>query len=390
LQSRAYLGGRILLVDDEPSNVLVLERMLSREGYTSVVSTTDSRQALRLFHEARTDLVLLDLMMPHLDGFQVMEQIMASLPEESFVPILVLTADATPQALQRALSAGAKDFLTKPFDRIELLLRVKNLLETRFLYLAMQHQLESLETIASRAEAAVTSRDVSLMEISHDLGQPLAAVRLTTEALRQDLQEAPRAELQGLARDLDRIDSAAEQIAAMISELSDLARLQMGRGLVLHREPTDLVSLAKRLLDDRRKVSRRHKLKLQAPSALEGNWDRLRLQRVLSNLVSNAIKFSPSGGEVAVSIEAIDQDGKAAARLRVSDQGIGIPATDLPHIFDRFFRASNAVSLIEGSGIGLAGARQIVEHHGGSMELESEEGRGTTVIVTLPLEAASA
>src|SRR6266545_2160850 len=135
MQGEAYLGGRILIVDDEESNVVLLQRMLARAGYGHLTGITDSRNVLQLFQEVQPDLVLLDLMMPHLDGFAVMEQLAVQLPEGSYVPILVLTADVTPEALRRALSAGARDFLTKPFDQTELLLRVKNLLETRFLYL---------------------------------------------------------------------------------------------------------------------------------------------------------------------------------------------------------------------------------------------------------------
>jgi signal transduction histidine kinase len=386
----AYLSGRILVVDDEESNVLLLERMLTRAGYRSVTTTTDSREALPLFRERRPDLVLLDLMMPHLDGFAVMEQIQAELPDDAYVPILVLTADVTPEALRRALSAGARDFLTKPFDHTELLLRVKNLLETRLLYLGLQHQMGRLEQMVAQAERAIRVRDESLSEITHDIGQPLAALKLTAELLRQSVNEGGIQEPQLLAQDLARLESAADQISAMISELSDLARLQIGRDLVLQRQPTDLVSLAGSVLADMGKTAHRHKLRLEtAVDSLVGNWDPVRIRRVLTNLVDNAIKYSPVGGDVVIALENVAADGGDCARLTVRDRGIGIPAGDLPHVFDRFFRAGNAAAASAGTGVGLAGVKQIVEQHGGSISLESVEGEGTTVTVTLPLESRS-
>ena len=127
----------ILIVDDEPANVSLLERILKREGFTALISTTEPREALRLFREHPVDLVLLDLMMPDLDGFALLETFARLIPDNSYLPILVLTADATLPTRRRALSLGAKDFLTKPFDAIEAVLRIFNLLETRILTLEL-------------------------------------------------------------------------------------------------------------------------------------------------------------------------------------------------------------------------------------------------------------
>lgn len=128
------LASRILIVDDQPANLRLLEDLLAREGFVNVVSTTDPEQMLDLFIAFDPDLVLLDLMMPGLDGYAVLEQLARQRAADDFRPVLVLTADATTDAKRRALSLGAKDFLTKPFDAIEAMLRVWNLLETRLLY----------------------------------------------------------------------------------------------------------------------------------------------------------------------------------------------------------------------------------------------------------------
>jgi putative two-component system response regulator len=128
---------RILVVDDERVNVVLLERILEQDGYRNVKSTTDPSVVAALYEEFEPDLVLLDLHMPKLDGFGVMAELERRISGDSFMPILILTADIRPEIKRRALSAGAKDFVTKPFDRTEVLLRIQNLLQTRFLHLRL-------------------------------------------------------------------------------------------------------------------------------------------------------------------------------------------------------------------------------------------------------------
>jgi len=157
-------AARILIVDDEPANVRLLERIVRDAGWTDARSTTDSREAAALHADFRPDLVLLDLMMPYLDGVAVMKQLRSTIADGEFLPIVVLTADATGDAKLRALDAGATDFLTKPFDRMEIILRVKNLLQTRRLYLEREQQKRSLEaTVRERTERLLQSEKVATM-----------------------------------------------------------------------------------------------------------------------------------------------------------------------------------------------------------------------------------
>jgi CheY-like chemotaxis protein len=134
MSSDDFFASRILLVDDQPANLRLLEELLAREGFSNVVSTTESEQVLDLYNAFDPDLIVLDLMMPGLSGYAVLERIERQRQADEFRPVLVLTADATSQAKHRALALGAKDFLTKPFDAVEAMLRVWNLLETRHLY----------------------------------------------------------------------------------------------------------------------------------------------------------------------------------------------------------------------------------------------------------------
>ena len=174
-----------------------------------------------------------------------------------------------------------------------------------------------------------------------------------------------------------------------LDELLDLARLQAGQPLPLDRAPTDLMALARRVVADYQRASERHRVRVEAAlPALVGTWDVRRLERMFGNLLANALKYSPEGGEVVVAVEREGEGEGAWAAFSVRDQGIGIPAADLPHLFERFYRAGNASGRIGGTGLGLAGARQIVERHGWTISVESVEGAGSTFTVRLPLASS--
>lgn len=155
---------RILIVDDQEANVRLLERILQRAGYTNLQSTTSARQVLPLYNNTPPDLILLDLRMPHLDGFGVMRQLEPQIPPGTYLPILVLTADITAEAKQQALGNGAKDFLTKPFDPTEVLLRIRNLLETRFLHLQLQNYNQILEVKVRERTRELEEARIEILE----------------------------------------------------------------------------------------------------------------------------------------------------------------------------------------------------------------------------------
>lgn len=145
-----FSNAKILIIDDEAANVRLLERILHRNGYTRLWSITDSREAIQRFKEVDPDLILLDLLMPFIDGYQILEQLGEIAPPNQYLPILVLTADITPQSKQRALALGARDFLTKPLNAAEIVQRMRNLLEIRFLQRALQHSLAEIAALQAR------------------------------------------------------------------------------------------------------------------------------------------------------------------------------------------------------------------------------------------------
>jgi signal transduction histidine kinase len=234
---------------------------------------------------------------------------------------------------------------------------------------------------------AIQARDDFLAAASHDLKNPLTAIRGSVQMLERTLNRTGSVPPERLKHSIRTISGAAARMTSLIEELLDVARLRMGERLALERAPTDLVALAREQVALQQAATEHHRLVVDAEvPALVGAWDSRRLQRVLENLLSNAIKYSPAGGEIVVTI------GREAdsAVLAVRDRGIGIPAADLPHIFDRFRRAANVLGRIEGTGIGLAASAQIVKEHGGTLDVQSREGEGTVVTVRLPLNEAAA
>ncbi|HEX6268767.1 MAG TPA: two-component system response regulator [Anaerolineales bacterium] len=164
MTNTAFTTARILIIDDQSSNVLLLESILQEEDYTAYRGITDSRRALSVYLDYRPDLILLDLQMPYLDGFEVMNQLRARVPPGAFLPVLVLTADITPETKRQALAEGATDFLTKPFDPAEVTLRIRNLLQTRALHLQLQDQNELLEQRVRERTAELEETQLEILE----------------------------------------------------------------------------------------------------------------------------------------------------------------------------------------------------------------------------------
>jgi signal transduction histidine kinase len=230
------------------------------------------------------------------------------------------------------------------------------------------------------AEEAVRIRDEFLSSVAHDLKNPLGAIKGFVQLVQRQLRRGDALDRTRLMEHLDRIDSMITRTTLQIDELLDLARLQADQPLPLSLGPVDLVALAQRVAGWHA-TSVSHRIQVEARAdELVGVWDGHRLERVLSNLLENALKYSPAGGVVSVWVTQ-EEDW---AVLTVEDEGMGIPQEDLPHVFERFYRAANAAHL-SGTGLGLAGARQITEQHGGAITIASVQGQGTRVTLRLPM-----
>jgi signal transduction histidine kinase len=251
---------------------------------------------------------------------------------------------------------------------------------------ALRETVDERDRALEDLQQALRTRDEFLASASHDLKNPLASIKATAQLLQRRLERFGIDDLDRFRDGLQRVDSIATRAAEQVEELLDLARMQMGRPLDLDSQPLDLVALANDVVIEQQQTTDRHVLRVEsAEQRVVGTFDSTRLRRLLTNLVDNAIKYSPEGGPVIVRVQEAAAYG---VLVEVEDRGVGIPAADQGRIFERFQRASNVEGRISGTGIGLASARHIVESHNGHIEVESQEGSGTVFRVRLPLASA--
>ena len=228
-------------------------------------------------------------------------------------------------------------------------------------------------------------KDEFLAAISHDLKTPATIIKGNANLLQRALLRADGNGSGQISEGLEIIDESTGQLVRLVDELLDLTRLRMGHELELDVGPADLIKIVRRLATEYEKISPRHTIRFDsdAPRVL-GDWDEARIERIVGNLISNAVKYSPKGGDISIHVSQEERDNHAWAILVVRDNGIGIPPAEIDRVFEPYYRASNTAGTVSGSGIGLAGTRHIVEQHGGEITVVSEVG-DTTFTVRLPL-----
>jgi signal transduction histidine kinase len=393
----SYSESRILIVDDEASNVQLLQRLLQDVGLSNVQSTLDPREAQSLFTQFKPDLVLLDWVMPHLDGLAVLNQLRELGEREDYLPILVLTADVTPRAKQNALASGASDFLSKPFDLTEVSLRIVNLLRTRDLHLEVLKQKGALEkTVEERTAglrealkelAATQQRTVQQQRlqalglmasgVAHDFNNSLNLILGFTEFGLQQLESS--------GQDFELIATLQNAMAAALDATKIVSRLRefhRPTGETETNEAVDvnlLVQQAITLTEPKwnkqpADVPIRVETELGEIPAFSG--DPAELREVLTNLIFNAVEAMPQGGTITLRTSATSN----GVLLQVSDTGIGMTDEVRERCFEPFFTTKGDV----GTGLGLAVVYGIIERHGGKLEVTSTPGKGSSFNILLP------
>jgi signal transduction histidine kinase len=395
---KALSKAKVFIVDDEASNVRLLERLLELAKAGPVFSVTDPRKALGVFLAERPDIVLLDLHMPVVDGFTLLSQIKASLPPDEYLPVLVLTADITHETRQRALSKGAHDFLTKPIDPDEVLLRIGNLLETRFLHLELQRQNGELERIVrertlqleetlGKLKAAQEQlvkqerlRALGMMAsgIAHDFNNALTMVLGYGELLSPFFEkDAPEREREQFGH----LIAAAEDAAHVVTRLRDFYRPADQDELRVAVDVNLAVQQAVVLTAPRwRDKCRAEGIQIEVETNLNpvptflGHPPELR--EVLTNLIFNAVDAMPHGGTLRFTTES--EDGRI--QIAVGDTGVGMSEEESSRCLEPFYTTKGS----HGTGLGLAAVYGFVQRYGGSIAIKSAKGKGSVFTLTLP------
>ncbi|PTX99067.1 hybrid sensor histidine kinase/response regulator [Opitutus sp. ER46] len=360
----------ILVVDDTAANLHLLASMLKARGYR-VRPVSSGEMALRAVEVQTPDLILLDITMPGMNGYEVCSRLKAD-PRWRDIPVLFISALSGTEDKIRSFQAGGIDYVGKPFQFEEVDARVRTHLELR------RHQRELQESYA-RLKVTEELRDSLTHMIAHDMRSPLLALQMSMELLREMIPNpAPDA-----AQMMTTASRSVSQLIEMVSQMLDVSRMQAGT-MELDRQPTELVSLTSDVLETLRPLSPERRIELSAPPKAYATCDASIIRRVLANLVANALKFTPAPGIVQVGIDL----EPALVRVRVRDTGPGIAPEHHQRIFQKFGRVGTGNARLPGTGLGLTFSKMAVEAHGGQIGLTSVLGQGSTFWITLPTTPA--
>jgi signal transduction histidine kinase len=393
----SFKEANILIVDDKQDNIDVLVGLLEVQGYTNIRYTTDPRLVVNLFTTFNPDLILLDLMMPYLTGFQILAQLEEMIPEETYLPVLVLTADITPEAKQRALYGGAYDFLSKPFDLIEVGLRIDNLLFARKQYLQLQAQnavLEEkveqrtlelkklneelehrVEERTGQLETANKELEAFAYSISHDLQAPLRHISGFIHLL---MESSKCLHSEEDLHYMKIIDGGAKEMSKLINALLSFSRLKRTELKKTTVHSNALVSDVIKFFEPELK---NRSVKFVVDKLHDCKGDEQLIKQVWINLLSNAIKYTGKREEAIIEIDSVKKEKEVIFYIKDNGAGLNMQhARKLFGVFQRYHKTTE----FEGVGIGLANVKSIITRHGGLCHARGEVDKGATFSFSLP------
>jgi two-component system sensor histidine kinase/response regulator len=370
----------ILIVDDEPNNLKVLHNLLTQNNY-EVRAARNGQSAIDTARMNPPDLILLDIKMPDMNGYEVC-QVLKDDDLTAHIPVIFISALNQVQDIVKAFEMGGVDYITKPFQFEEVIARVQTHLTIIRQQNTLRWQSEQLEQMRQRDkerfDKITKMRDTFVRGAAHDLKNPLtlvsgyAQMMLQNEMIRQD----PDLKLM-----IQEIEESGSEMLNLITNMLDVLRFESA--VQVERESVDLNEIVDAVVSSFQPIAASRNIDLQFETQFSSVYamaDTQAMRRVVENLVSNAIKYSPDNAEIHV-ITDIEADKSI---LQVQDKGYGIPVYDLPQIFDPFFRVESTSDKAEGTGLGLSVTKEIIEQYGGTIEVDSTEGKGSTFSVILP------
>ncbi len=363
---------KILIVDDVVSNVLLLKILLTNEKF-QVCTANNGTTCIEMAKKEHPDLILLDVMMPDLNGFDT-AVILKKDETTREIPIIFLTALNTPQDLVHGFQVGASDFLTKPFNKEELVMRVNQ-------QISLVAAKNIIERQNAELRATLNNRDKMYSVIAHDLRSPMASIRMVLNLVVAST--SPDLVGQELFDLLDQANRESEEVHDLLDNLLKWTKSQTGRLNVVKQE-LDLNDIVPGVVDIFEMIAKTKQIKLElipsgGPLVVEADNDMLKT--VVRNFLSNAIKFSPADS----TIEILMTEEGDFARISVRDHGVGISAERIDSIFHKG-ETTYGTGGEEGSGLGLQLCQDFARKNGGDCYVESVEGQGSTFSVLIPLK----
>ena len=360
----------LLVIDDQIANFDTLVSFLESED-TELLYASSGAKAFGLLEKTQPDLILLDVMMPEMNGFEVCQRLKQD-PRYQHIPILMVTALNTKSDLAHCLEEGADDFISKPFDRIELRARVTSLLRIKAQYDQLAHLIEL------REEALKNRENLSNM-IVHDLRNPLLSMILGIEIVLQYMDKPGKKER--MVNRLQQMLLSGKRLNNMINDLLLMAKLEAGK-LFINEVSTDLKEFGEQIVTEFHVIANSYHVQLQADIPEKSHRvmiDEPLLQRIIDNLLVNAFKFSPPDGTVHLSIVPLTDQ---KVQVIISDQGLGISEDKVSEIF-KVFEVGETRKNISQIGLGLAFCKMTIEAMGGTITLAKNQPQGAIFTVTL-------
>jgi signal transduction histidine kinase len=394
-----FKNANILIVDDQVANIEVLEGFLDLQGYSNLLSTTDPRTVVEHCISFKPDLILLDLTMPYLSGFEVMDQLKKLFQGKAYLPILVLTADITNETKLKALSDGASDFLTKPFDLLEVGLRIKNLLLSSYLQQQLLNQNKILDerindrtrelieknrelsAAKEKAEASDRLKSSFINNISHEIRTPLNGILGFGQILTDpDLDEEEKNQY------LNILNESSERLINTVTNFLEISMISSRNQEMDLKDfhPGFVIQEIARQFNERCANKNLLFIVDQLPDIqnLKIHSDSELLTKILRHLMDNAIKFTDSGS-ITLRVESREKE----LLFSVRDTGKGISDKGKKTIFNSFMQEDNSYKRShEGCGLGLSIAKGLIELLGGTIWVESEKDKGSTFFFSIPIQ----
>lgn len=379
-QSAGKSRPTVMIVDDEARNCKLLKGMLAGQNYR-IHTFQNGRNALRSIETVAPDIILLDIMMPGIDGFEVCRRLKQDEKTQA-IPVVMVTALTDKNCQSVAAEAGADDFLNKPVRPDELCIRVKSLLRIKSYHDRLAAKYDEIREKNRQLKELERTKEGLIHMIIHDLNNPLTAISSTLQILsmfESSLSEKGQSEVNTCLKNCTHLEH-------LIHGLLDIHRLEDGN-IPLADEATDLTRMIKSVMGQLQSLFKQNEveLKLSTPSVLPlFRMDPHLIRRVVVNLVSNALHHTPPGGEVCVAV--VHKPDQKKVTICVRDTGQGIAASKQKVIFDKFKQVGNQKKQLrlDGHGLGLAFCKLAVEAHNGNIWVESEgKGKGSTFCFTL-------
>ncbi|WNZ86953.1 hybrid sensor histidine kinase/response regulator [Pseudomonas sp. P108] len=390
------IQAKLLIVDDLPENLLALEALIKREDRT-VYKALSADEALSLLLQHEFAMAILDVQMPGMNGFELAELMRGTEKTKNIPIIFVSAAGRELNYAFKGYESGAVDFLHKPLDIHAVKSKVNVFVDLYRQSKAMKQQVEALEQARREQEAllqqlqstqleleqAVRMRDDFMSIVAHEVRTPLNGLILETQLRKMHLarDNAAAFTLDKMHAMVDRDERQIKSLIRLIEDMLDVSRIRTGK-LSIRPSRFDLVQLVSNLLQNfaQQIEAAETEVSFTAPAPVEGNWDEFRIEQVVTNLLTNALRY---GGRSPIQVRVYREGDEA--RVEVQDRGIGISQENQKRIFQQFERVS-AKTVVAGLGLGLFISEQIIAAHGGSIVVESEINEGALFRVCLPIQ----